>query len=67
MLMKEGESAPECDCGIVGDLDLIRLTVRSTGEAFAQGYDYVWDNRKKSSNQFGFRLQDLRHDLKVQM
>ncbi|KAH7396801.1 Alpha/Beta hydrolase protein [Phaeosphaeria sp. MPI-PUGE-AT-0046c] len=67
LLLKEGESAPACDRDFMGDVNLMRLCVRAQGEAFAQGYDYVWDDGKKNANEFGFRLQDMRQDLKVQM
>ena len=67
MLLKEGESAPECDRDIVTDVDLMRLVVRAQGEAFAQGYDHVWDDGKKSARVFEFKLQDMRKDLKVMM
>lgn len=66
-LLKEGESAPEKDRDFACDVDFMRLCVRAQSEAFAQGYDYVWDDGKKSANEFGFKLQDLRQDLKVQM
>jgi pimeloyl-ACP methyl ester carboxylesterase len=67
MIQKESKGAPECDRDIYDDVDLMRLVVRASGEAFAQGYDGVWDDGKKSAAEFGFRLQDIREDLTVQL
>jgi hypothetical protein len=41
--------------------------VRAQGEAFAQGYDGVWDDGKRSCRPWGFRVEDIRRDLRVQM
>jgi hypothetical protein len=67
MLLKETAKAPEKDRDIFEDVDLMRLSIRSNQEAFSQGYDGVWDDGKKSCTEFGFRLQDIREDLKVQL
>ncbi|KAH4350892.1 hypothetical protein HBH98_038800 [Parastagonospora nodorum] len=67
MLLKESRTAPEKDRDIFGDVDLMRLVVRSNSQAFAQGYEGVWDDGKKSSKPFGFEVKDLRDDLEVQL
>lgn len=67
MLLKEVSSAPEKDKDIFNDTDVMRLTVRSTGQAFKQGYDGVWDDGKRSCRPWGFRVEDVRRDLKVQL
>lgn len=65
--MKEVASAPEKDRDIFADADIMRLTVRSTDQAFKQGYDGVWDDGKRSCRPWGFRVEDVRKDLKVQL
>jgi hypothetical protein len=67
MLLKETEKMPEKDRDIFEDVDLMRLIIRSNQQAFSQGYDGVWDDGKKSCTNFGFRVQDIRQDLKVQL
>jgi pimeloyl-ACP methyl ester carboxylesterase len=67
MLMKEGEKAPESDRDIYRDVDFLKLCVRANGEAFAQGYDHVWDDGRIGCSDFGFKVQDIRKDLKVQL
>jgi pimeloyl-ACP methyl ester carboxylesterase len=67
MLLQETKNAPECDRDVFGDTDLMRVMVRAQGEAFVQGYDGAWDDGKRSANEWGFRVQDIRRDLKVQM
>jgi hypothetical protein len=57
-------SAPERERDIyANDPDLVRLIVRATGEAFAQGYDGVWDDGKISCRDWGFGVEDIRKDL----
>jgi hypothetical protein len=67
MVLKELRNAPEKDRDICTDVDLLRLTVRSWTEAFAQGPDYVWDDGVKSCMPFGFRVEDVREELIVQL
>lgn len=67
LLLKEGKNVPETDRDIYEDRNLLRLVIRSTGQAFAQGYDYVWDDGAVSCSDFGFKVQDIRKDLKVQL
>jgi pimeloyl-ACP methyl ester carboxylesterase len=67
MLLKETAKAPQKDRDIFDDVDLMRLTIRANEQSFAQGYDGVWDDGKKSCTKFGFRVQDIREDLKVHL
>jgi hypothetical protein len=67
MLRQETKNVPDIDKDIYTDTDFMRLIVRGTGEAFAQGYDGVWDDGKRSCGDWGFRVEDIRRDLKVQM
>ncbi|KAF2792950.1 alpha/beta hydrolase fold protein [Melanomma pulvis-pyrius CBS 109.77] len=57
----------ERDHDIMKDKDLVRLVVRSSRESFAQGYDGVWQDGKLMCKDFGFRIQDIRLDLPVQL
>ncbi|KAF1911059.1 hypothetical protein BDU57DRAFT_507692 [Ampelomyces quisqualis] len=45
----------------------MRLTVRANDQAFRQGYDGVWDDGKRSCRPWGFRVEDVRRDLRVQL
>ncbi|KAF2036501.1 alpha/beta hydrolase fold protein [Setomelanomma holmii] len=67
MFIKEGASAIESERNVLTDVNFARLSCMVTREAFAQGYDYVWDDGKMSCRDFGFRVQDIRKDLEVQL
>ncbi|KAH7351404.1 alpha/beta hydrolase [Pyrenochaeta sp. MPI-SDFR-AT-0127] len=68
MLWKEGiTSWPESDRDIFTDTSYLRLCVKATREAFAQGYDHVWDDGKLGCSEFGFKLQDIRPTLPMQL
>jgi pimeloyl-ACP methyl ester carboxylesterase len=67
MLQEEVKNAEDSDRDIYADTDFLKLVVRAQGEAFAQGYDGVWDDGKRSCRPWGFRVQDIRRDLRVQM
>lgn len=67
LLIKEGKNAPESDRDIYDDVDFLRLVIRSCGQAFAQGYDYIWDDGVVSCSDFGFKVEDIRKDLTVQL
>jgi hypothetical protein len=67
MMLKEGEKAVESDRDVLTDVDTLRLSVRAVAEAFAQGYDHVWDDGRMSCTDFGFRVQDIGKDLKMQL
>jgi pimeloyl-ACP methyl ester carboxylesterase len=67
MLRKESKNMPESDRDVYDDEDFWRLVIRSTGQAFAQGYDYVWDDGVVSCSDFGFKVEEIRKDLPVQL
>jgi len=47
--------------------DWPRLSLRVTREAFAQGYEGMWIEGKVICSDFGFRVEDIRPDLPVQL
>jgi hypothetical protein len=67
LLFQEGKRAPGSDRDIYDDVDFLQLVIRSCSEAFAQGYNYVWDDGAISCSDFGFKVQDIRKDLTVQL
>jgi pimeloyl-ACP methyl ester carboxylesterase len=67
LLQKDVAGAPEKDKDIFDDTDLMRLTVRANDQAFKQGYDGVVDDGKRSARPWGFRVEDVRRDLKAQL
>ncbi|KAH7083093.1 alpha/beta hydrolase fold protein [Paraphoma chrysanthemicola] len=67
MFIKEGANAAESERDILTDVDFARLACASTRQAFAQGYDYVWDDGKMSCSDFGFKVNDIRKNLPVQL
>ncbi|KAK2806368.1 hypothetical protein FQN51_007412 [Onygenales sp. PD_10] len=44
-----------------------RLSVRATGETFAQGFEGVWLDGRLACVDFGFRVEDIRPDLPVHL
>jgi pimeloyl-ACP methyl ester carboxylesterase len=57
----------EKDLEIMRDEDILRMVLRSTREAFAQGYDWIRQDGKLMCTDFGFKIEDIRHDLPVQL
>jgi pimeloyl-ACP methyl ester carboxylesterase len=49
------------------DEDTLRLSLRSQRESFAQGCNAVLLDGKLMSSDFGFRVEDIRPDLPVQL
>lgn len=47
--------------------DFLRLTLRSSREAFAQGTDSFAQDGRLVCSEFGFRLEDIRSDLPVHL
>lgn len=43
------------------------LSLRSSRESFSQGFEGVWQDGKLMCMDFGFRVEDIRHDLPVNM
>ncbi|PGH14294.1 hypothetical protein AJ79_03116 [Helicocarpus griseus UAMH5409] len=60
-------TAHEKDLEIMRDKDYLRLILRSNRESFAHGGDGVVQDGKLMSTDFGFRIEDLRPDLPVQL
>jgi pimeloyl-ACP methyl ester carboxylesterase len=67
MMVKEGAKAPERDRDIFADKEFLRLSARTSVEAFRQGYDGAWDDGRVSCEPWGFGVQEIRKDLKVQL
>jgi pimeloyl-ACP methyl ester carboxylesterase len=64
---KSRAKMPEKDLAIAGNLDYYRQILKSTREAFAQGYDGVLLDAKLCCFDFGFKVEDIRLDLPVQL
>ena len=57
----------EKDIEVMKDDDNLRLSLRSSQESFAQGFDGVRQDGKSMCMNFGFRVEDIRADLPVQL
>ncbi|KAI4650656.1 hypothetical protein J4E93_003013 [Alternaria ventricosa] len=55
------------DRELMADEDLVRLMLRSTREARAQGFDGIAVDGKVICSDWGFRVEDIRKDLPVQL
>lgn len=55
------------DLEVMKDISFPILYLRSSRETFAQGYDGVTLDGRLMCNDWGFRLEDIRHDLPVQL
>lgn len=62
----EKASRPQ-DLDIIKDKDILRMSLRSTREAFVNGYDTVWDDARLMCVPFGFKVEDIRKDLPVKL
>jgi hypothetical protein len=71
MMLQQGSSMQRAsqkhDFDIITDKDILRMALRSTSMAFANGYDAVWDDAKLMCRDFGFGLKDIREDLPVKL
>lgn len=68
MLKSGARAGPDAlDHDILTDADFLRLVVRSGREAFARGLDAVWEDGRVICSDFGFRVEDIRGDLEVQL
>lgn len=65
-LSKAKGVAGEKDRAVITE-DYLRLWLRSSREAFAQGFDAVVQDGKVMSVDWGFRIEDIRPDLPVQI
>jgi len=55
------------DRELMADQDLVRLMLRSTREARAQGFDSIAVDGRVICSDWGFRVEDIRKDLPVQL
>ncbi len=62
---RKGMTQREYDA--IRDEEFQRMALRSTAEGFRQGYDGVLLDGKLCCLDFGFRVEDFREDLKVQL
>ena len=60
-------SEQDRDHDIMTNPHFLRLMLRSARESFAQGYDHVWEDGRLICKDFGFRVDDIRKDLPVQL
>jgi hypothetical protein len=58
---------PAKDLAVMKDVDILRLQLRSARESFAQGYDGTLQDGKLKCVDWGFRVEDIRPDLPVQL
>lgn len=65
-LKNKSKTHPE-DFAVFSDIDLTRLYLSSSRESFCQGFDGFLQDGKLISNDFGFRIEDIRSDLPVQL
>lgn len=57
----------EKDREILKDEDIMRLVVRSSQESYAQGFNGVRQDGRVMCLNFGFKIEDIRPDLPVQL
>lgn len=55
------------DVAVFGDMDFMWMHLRSSREAFEQGMDGFSDDFRLLNADFGFRIEDVRKDLPVQL
>jgi hypothetical protein len=65
--LKSKATGHEKDVEIMKDKDMLRLSLRNSRESFAQGFDWAGQEGKLISMDFGFRIEDIRPDLPVQL
>jgi pimeloyl-ACP methyl ester carboxylesterase len=64
---KSKSNMSEKELAAMSDLDFHRLALRSTREAFSQGFDGVLLDGKLCCLDFGFKVEDIRPDLPVHL
>jgi pimeloyl-ACP methyl ester carboxylesterase len=64
---KSKSTAHEKDLEVMADMGNAQRFLRSSREAFAQGYDAALQDGRLLSSDFGFRIEDIRPDLPVQL
>jgi pimeloyl-ACP methyl ester carboxylesterase len=65
--LKSKSTAHEKDLEVMTDEDNAQRFLRSARESFAQGFDAALQDGRVLSMDFGFRIQDIRSDLPVQL
>lgn len=55
------------DVAFWGDIDRLKLYLRTAREVYSQGFDGLIQDGHLSSVDFGFRVEDIRSDLPVQL
>lgn len=55
------------DLDFINDEDYLRVSLRAAREAYAQGFDGLLQDGRLMSVDFGFRIEDIRPDLPVQL
>ena len=55
------------DLAFFGDVDRMKLFIFTASEAYKQGLDGMCQDGKLSASPFGFRVEDIRKDLPVQL
>lgn len=64
---KSQATTHEKDLEVFKNKDFLRVSLRTARECFAQGYDGVLQDGKLLSTDHGFRVEDIRPDLPVQL
>lgn len=64
---RSSATAHRKDLEVMTDDDFLRLYLRSARESFAQGFEGVLLDGKLMCMDFGFRIEDIRPDLPVQL
>ncbi|PGH02387.1 hypothetical protein GX51_04695 [Blastomyces parvus] len=67
LVAKSEATAHESDLKVFKDMDFLRLYLRSARESYAQGFDWVTQDGRLVASDFGFRIEDIRPDLPVQL
>jgi pimeloyl-ACP methyl ester carboxylesterase len=66
-ISKSKASMNEKDLEVSKDEDLLRMSLRSSRESFAHGFDAVAQDGRLMCTDWGFRVQDIRPDLPIQL
>ena len=66
-VLKSKSTGHEKDVEFMANKDNARRYLRSSRESFAQGFDAALQDGRVLSTDFGFRIQDIRPDLPVQL
>jgi pimeloyl-ACP methyl ester carboxylesterase len=64
---KSANTVHKKELELMQDVDILQLFLRSARESFAQGFDGVDQDGRVVCADFGFRLEEIRPDLPVQL